>query len=334
MTHPPILTDILGQPNTLEWVLEHHAGPGRTALREAAELLRAAPRAVVTGMGASLAAARALRLPAVVEDAGEVLHHRRDLLRGAAVVLVSRSGETVEAVRLLPALREAGATIIGVTCEAGSSVARAADIPLAVPSLPDQIVAVQSYAGTLATLLLLEAAADGRLEERFRDAEAAARALRRDLPDLLDLSESWTHFLQDAASIHLLARGPSRASAAEGALLFSEIAKVPAAAATAGNFRHGSVESAGPQFHALVFAGTAPTRDLNLALARDLDSYGARVRVIGAGHPWPVPAVPESVLPIAEIAPVQLAAVRLALRRSIPLGVLRHVGPVVLSEAG
>jgi glucosamine--fructose-6-phosphate aminotransferase (isomerizing) len=314
MTHPPILTNILGQPDTLERVLEHHAGPGRAALREAAELLRAAPRAVVTGMGASLAAARALR--------------------GAAVVLVSRSGETVEAVKLLPALREAGATIIGVTCEAASSVARAADIPLAVPSLPDQIVAVQSYAGTLATLLLLEAAADGRLEERFRDAEAAARALRRDLPDLLDLSESWTHFLQDAASIHLLARGPSRASAAEGALLFSEIAKVPAAAATAGNFRHGSVESVGPQFHALVFAGTAATRDLNLALARDLDSYGARVRVVGAGHPWPVPAVPESVLPLAEIAPVQLAAVRLALRRSIPLGVLRHVGPVVLSEAG
>lgn len=334
MTHPPILENILGQPDTLERVLEHHAGPGRAAFREAADSLCAAPRVVVAGMGASLAAARALRFPATVEDAGEILHHRRDLLRGAAVVLVSRSGETVEAVKLLPALREAGAAVIGVTCETGSPVARAARVPLLVRSLPDEIVAIQSYSGTLATLLLLEAAAEGNLDARLRDLDAAARALRRDLPGLLDLSESWTPFLQDAASIHLLARGPSRASAAEGALLFSEIAKVPAAAATAGDFRHGPVESAGPHLHALVFAGTAATRNLNLALARDLDAYGARVRVVGPGHPWPAPAVPESVLPLAEIAPVQLAAVRLARRRSIPLGVLRHVGPVVLSEAG
>jgi len=202
-------------------------------------------------------------------------------------------------------------------------------------------VAIQSYTGTLATLLLLEAAVADAMDERLLDIEAAGRALRGALPGLLELSESWTPFLQDAAMIHLLARGPSRASAAEGALLFNEIAKVPTATATAGNFRHGQVESAGPEFRGLVFAGPASTQAMNLALSRDLTSYGARVRVIGISAPgrpdgrfWPIPAVPEDVLPLVEIAPVQVAAARLAERRSIPLGVLRHVGPVVLSEAG
>lgn len=54
MTSPRLFEDIRNQPESLAHVFEHQLGEGRSALLEAARLLRKARRVVITGMRASL----------------------------------------------------------------------------------------------------------------------------------------------------------------------------------------------------------------------------------------------------------------------------------------
>src|SRR5215470_1181579 len=121
----PLLQNILDQPRSLERVSQYQFAAGRSALLEAAALIRGARHIVLTGMGSSFFACIPLRcylsahgIPAALLETGELLHfHTKTLTRDTVLVLVSRSGETVEALRLLEALRDTHIPVVGVTNE-------------------------------------------------------------------------------------------------------------------------------------------------------------------------------------------------------------------------
>jgi glucosamine--fructose-6-phosphate aminotransferase (isomerizing) len=346
MQRPRLLEDILNQPQSLAHVLAHQFGDGRAALLEAAGALRSAHRIVLTGMGASRFACVPLHYYLVsrgvaceVVETAELLHYLRGLACDAAVVMVSRSGETVEIRKLLDALGREAPTI-GVTSECGSALAREARHAIRVGNLKDDLVAVQSYTGTVLALLLLGAAVTREDDDGWKAAaESAITALEAVLTRQAAESETWQEFLAPASCVYLLARGPSIGSALAGALLCNEVAKTPSVAMSAGEFRHGPVEAADAAFRALIFAPEGPARALNLDLARDLVSFGAQVRTIGPSGgdgscSWEVPVLPEAIAPVVEIAPVQLAALRLAEWKGIPPGRFRYVSHVTLAESG
>src|SRR5690242_2863493 len=130
MNEPLMVQDIRNQPASLAGVLDYQLSAGREALGRAAEQIDAASRIVVTGMGASLFAAMpfahtlaAQGVDVRIVEASELLHYQSEQCRNAVVVLVSRSGESVEILKLLPILRDIGAVAIGVTNEPGSVLA-------------------------------------------------------------------------------------------------------------------------------------------------------------------------------------------------------------------
>ncbi|HZU23969.1 MAG TPA: SIS domain-containing protein [Bryobacteraceae bacterium] len=334
--------DIRSQPDSLARVIDYQFGAGRKALVDAAAALRGAPRVIVSGMGASLYAAIPLAyrlgasgLPVTVVETSELLHYQSALCRGAAVVLVSRSGNTVEVAKLLPALRDLGATTIGVTNESDSALAREADHVLLVSSGRDEMVAVQTYTGAVMAMLLLGAET---LSEPMDDWRAAAgqtvAAVSAAIAHFVPASSEWRAFLAGGQTMYVIGRGPSLASVHEGALLFNETAKLPSVAAPAGTFRHGPVEVAGEAFHGIVFATQEPTRNLDLALAVDVSEMGAEVVTIAPEGSWPLPHTPHAFLPVVEIVPVQLAALRAAEWRGIRPGDFRYVSQVTTSETG
>ncbi|MGH9614273.1 MAG: SIS domain-containing protein, partial [Bryobacteraceae bacterium] len=152
---------------------------------------------------------------------------------------------------------------------------------------------------------------------------------------------SWRAFLNGAGVIYLLGRGPSLGSVAESTLLFHEVAKAPASAMSAAHFRHGPVEVVAKDFRALLFATHAATRELEAGLASDIAGMGGNVRVIGADEiedglqlcPWP-DGITETLAPVAEIIPIQIAALRLAQWRGITPGDFRFAPVVTLTESG
>jgi glutamine---fructose-6-phosphate transaminase (isomerizing) len=343
---PRLAEDIQAQPASLACVLEQQCGKGRSGLLHAASLLRSAKRALITGIGASMFASILLEnllcshgIDAVTVEAAELLHYRRDAYRDAVVIMVSRSGESVEIAKLLPTIK-GRLPVIGVTNEAASVLAREADLSLQVGSLPDEMVAIQSYTGTLLALYFLGMATVDELGAAQQEIEALLPGLSRLIAINLDELHGWDPFLERGAPVYLLGRGPSYASALEGALLFNEIAKAPAIGMTAASFRHGPVELVDQGFRGLIFASRGRTCDLNVALARDLTRFGGRVRVIGpqnvdgSGLEWSsTPSVPEMLAPLLEIVPVQVAALRLAQLRGIQVGSFRYTPQVTRDEA-
>jgi glutamine---fructose-6-phosphate transaminase (isomerizing) len=328
-----MLDNVRGQPASLECVADHAYGEGAPAFQAAADAIRSAKSVVFTGMGSSMSAAipaayylEAHGVAAEVVETSEWLHFGRANRHGEAAVLVSRSGETVEMVKLLAQLSDSTAVTIGVTNVPGSLVAREADHNIHVSSWADRMVAVQTYTGTMAALLLLAAAV---FEEESRAAvDGAAKALAAVIEEAEAQSEEWYEFLRDAQVVYLLARGPSLASAREGALVFNEAARLPSVGMSAALFRHGVVEIVDERFRGIVFASQKATREIDLALANDLRAMGGKVRVCEAR------GVPSPFEPLIEIVPIQIAACRLAEARGIDPGDFRYATLVTATESG
>ncbi len=330
-----MLDNIVGQPQSLRAVSEYWFGEGSEALRLAAHAVRGAGQVVFAGMGsslyASMAAAACLQshgFSARAIDASELLHFGGATpCPGAAVVLVSRSGETVEVTKLLAGMEHRDA-VIGVTNSRDSQLAGATRFPLFVNSASDRMVAVQTYTGTMAALLLLAAAVleIPRAESR-RALDQAIAALAASIDHELPAKPEWIEFLTGAEVVYFLGRGPSLASVHEGALLFHEAARTPAIAMSAAGFRHGPVEVVDRRFRAIVFASQPVTRHLDVALAHDLQAMGGGVHICettGSPH----------FAPLSEIVPVQLAACWLALEKGLDPGDFRHATLITRTEAG
>ena len=338
--------NIQSQADSLSGVLQYQCGDGRVSLLEAARLLSSSRRVLITGIGASMFASISLeyflcshRIDANVVEAAELLHYRHEGYHDAVVVLVSRSGESIEIAKLLKLLK-GRQPIIGISNEPGSLLAREADVSLHICSLPDEMVAIQTYTGTLLSEYFLGCAVENRIDRAKEEICALLPSFGNLVSSSLENIHKWDAFLHDAFPVHLLARGPSYGSALEGALLFNEIAKLPAVGMPIASFRHGPVELVDRAFRGLVFAQMGHTQHLNLALAEDLVRFGGQVRVIGpiqaisSGLEWcDIPNVPEALSPLFEIVPVQVAALRMAELRGIAPGSFRYTSQVATDEA-
>lgn len=342
----PLLENILAQPEALRRVAAHQLGPGRSDLEAAAGLLRRAKRVIVTGMGASFFAA--MPLPYVLHNAaviesGELLHALIHLIQPeTALVIVSRSGESVEILRLLELVAERSCSVVGITNVPDSTLAKRSSATLLLNSPADQMVAVQTYAASLATVLLVAAAVAGELGEAGRELEAAVHLLTPWIPELVAASPGLDPFASLTSALYILGRGANLTSVSEGMLLMHETGKAASVGMSVAQFRHGFVEAVDQQFRAVVVGTEPATQALDRQFAVDLSRMGAHVRWIGPGadslrvHPlghWPG-AVPHRFRQLFEIVPLQLLAYRTATVRGIVPGEFRWSGLVTASESG
>ena len=353
MTHLPMLENILGQVRSLEGVLDQHTGAAQRDLVACGRLIaQASGTLIVTGMGASFFAA----LPAVQvfekhgvrvrhAESAELLHYGEgSWKREDVALLISRSGGSIEVLELARKMKRTGTRLIAVTNLPDSKLAELADETLFIGSAPDELIAVQTYTGTVLALLLLAEQAV-TLGGNLATQTAATLPLLDDLIDRsLERSETWQTFFTGAEPLYLLGRGSSLATIAEGALLFHETAKAATVAMSSGQFRHGPVEVVSADFRALIVGSSAPTASLDWKLASDLRAMNASVRWIGPmpkGEKdgvlplleWPT-SIPPALSPIFDMIPLQVAAYRTALWRGVQPGDFRYASEVTANESG
>ena len=358
MTPLPMLSNILGQPASLEQVLALHAGPGQPDLRACARVLAGCSgRIILAGMGASffaaLPAAQAFETaghPVLHAEASELLHFGQGSWRpGDVAILISRSGASVETLELASLFTRDAIPFLAVTNVPGSPLTAQARATLAVGAAIDEIIAVQTYTGTLTALLLLaEQVCSPGNSTLAQQTLALLPNLTQHIERSLLASEVWQEFLLGPGPLYLLGRGSALASLHGGALLFHETAKAPAIAMSSGQFRHGPVEVVSPAFRAIVFGSPAATRAVDWQLALDLRTMGADVRWLGphidgqlptgtpqlqALTPW-TEDLPSALLPLFDIVPLQIAAYRTALWRGLRPGHFRYAPEVTDKETG
>jgi glutamine---fructose-6-phosphate transaminase (isomerizing) len=343
----PLLENILAQPSALQIVADHQLGPGLTALRRCAELLKSSKRIVLTGMGASLFACGPMRyvlagrgIDVCVVETAELLYFLDALAGpGTVLVLVSRSGESVETVKLLDHVH---CPTIGVTNVPDTTLAIRTTEHILVNSPSDQLVAAQTYVATVATLLLLAGVYLDEVNSVKAELETTIRLFPGWVDDTISASQNWQSFIDLTSSLYILGRGPGLASVDEGVLLMHEVAKTPTAGMSVAQFRHGFVEAADKNIRAVIIGTQPVTLQLDRQFAGDLRRMGAAVSWIG---PLLAPEgvntfgnwrdnVPARFASLFEVVPLQLLAYRTAESRGLVPGLFRWASTVTGSEAG
>ena len=167
--------DISRQTAELRRTLGFLTGTGQPAVGQAATLVRQAKCVFLTGIGASWHAALGAGVlfnqsgrPVYTVEAAELLHFTT-IPPDSVVIAISRTGRSIEIVRLLAKAREAGALLIGITNSPESLLAKEASAAIVVPVALDYAISVNTYS----TLALAAATLACCEDTDFRDTCAA-----------------------------------------------------------------------------------------------------------------------------------------------------------------
>jgi glucosamine--fructose-6-phosphate aminotransferase (isomerizing) len=340
------LQDIVRQPAEMLRAIDYLTGPGQDALQEARALIRSTGHVIISGIGASWhAALRAGALfnlaqhPVFLQEAGELLHFT-SIPRGAVIVAISRTGRSIEIVKLLAKAVASGASIIGITNCADSPLAKESAVAIVVPTELDHAISVATYS----TLAIAASALADPLRGSFA---SSANSLARTVRESEQQLEVWQRQLDQSSWLaagepyYFLARGTSLGNCYEARLLWEEGIKMPATAMSTSNFRHGPQEIVRQGMRFCLWIDQVQMRDQDLAVANDLQELGASVMLIGERLPQnagdvvcQLPASPLHWQSVVDVLPIQLAAERLSRMSGVDCDSFRICSYIVEDESG
>jgi glutamine---fructose-6-phosphate transaminase (isomerizing) len=345
MTH--FLEDILRQPVELQRTLDYLQGPGRPRLAEAAAVVCNARHVYLTGIGSSwhaaLTAAPLFSLgghPVYMQDASELLQFAA-IPSDAVIIIISRTGRSIEIVHLLAKARACGAIVIGVTNSEDGPLAQEAQIPIVISAKLDHGISVNTYSTLAATVGALAGTSVGVFDDALiislsRAVAAAAQSLGAWQKQIAE--SPW--FLPGSVC-YFLARGSSLGSCHEARLLWEEGVKSPATAMGTSGFRHGPQEMVNEGSRFGIWIDGRGMRGQDLAVARDLMQLGASVMLIGQNLPedaadlvFRLPEVPPDWQFLIDVIPAQLAAEHLARLSGVDCDSFRFCSYIVEDEWG
>ena len=345
MTH--FLQDILRQPAELQRTIDYLRGAGQRPLAEAAKAVQKARHVYLTGIGSSwhaaLTAAPLFSLagcPVYAQEASELLQFAK-IPVNAVIIAISRTGRSVEVVRLLNKASECGAVVIAVTNSENGPLAQQAQIPIVVAAPLDHGISVNTYS-TLA-------AATGVLASTIADAfdDTLADLMSHGIAGTSRLLAGWQEQIADSSWLlpgsvcYFLGRGSSLGSCHEARLVWEEGVKSPATAMGTGAFRHGPQEMIAEGSRFAIWIDAWRMRGQDLAVARDLKRLGASVMLIGqdlkenAGDlVFRLPEMPAEWQFLIDVIPAQLTAEHLAHLSGVDCDSFRLCSYVVEDEWG
>ena len=347
MTAPTrFLQDIIRQPAEMQRTIDYLMGSGQSVLQQASSLIRSARDVIVTGIGASWNAALSAGAlfdlggrPVYMQEAGELLHFTA-IPRGSVIVVISRTGRSIEIVQLLAKAEAGGATIIGITNSADSPLARESAVAIVVPAMLDHAISVNAYSTLLiAASALASAATTGFVSVATSLLQAVGEAGKG--LDFWQEQLEVSNWLADGARYCFLARGGSLGTCHEAQLLWEEGVKMPATAMSTSAFRHGPQEIVRPGMRFCLWIDQAQMRDQDLSVAHDLRELGASVMLVGESLPrnagdlvCQLPPSPPHWQFVIDVLPVQLAAERLSRLSGVDCDTFRICSYIVEDEHG
>lgn len=341
------LQDILRQPQELQRSLDFLGGPGSDALIRAASAMRSANHVYLTGMGSSWHAALNASyichrhgIPAHTLDACDLLE-LGGLTAGSVLIMISRSGRSVELEPLVALARAAGATVVGLTNNAESPLALLSDIPIVVPVTPDHAISVNTFSTLALAAAALANAAVGRFDTAVvSDLGVAFQQVAGLLP-IWQEQLSQSTWLAPGSTCYFLARRSSFGSAQEARLMWEEGVKAPATAMGTGSFRHGPQEIVTPEVRFCLWIDKTYMREQDLAVARDLKRLGSHVMLIGQNLPevgtnlmFQLPEIAQEWQFLLDVIPAQLVAERLSQISGVNCDVFRYCSFIVEDDYG
>lgn len=258
------LEEIQEQPEALKQTFCYYRSEeGKKSLKTVCALWKSGEydRIVFTGMGSSYfisqAAATLLSadsIPAFAVNAGELLHFQHPALTSRTLlVAISQSGESYEVIELLKKQSYLQLTIIGITNEAESSLARMVTCPLLCKAGKEDMTSTKTFVTTYLVIYLLAQALKGN-EVSEEVLNKVVKEVERQLAEQETYLSHSLSFLRGYRFIQVIGRGTVFATVSQTALMFMEATKTPASALLGGEFRHGPLEMVNPDFLCIIYA--------------------------------------------------------------------------------
>jgi glucosamine--fructose-6-phosphate aminotransferase (isomerizing) len=344
-----LINDINAQGENLQRVIGHLYGTEFAHLQSAREFLDNEKPIVFIGMTSAAYLCHPAehflssqgRL-AMVLQASDALYSQLPALRSANVVINSRSGKTVEIVKLAEALKQEKIPFLAITNEPDSPLADMADHVLWTNSHQDDLVSINIITAMMTATLIL-VAETSRFSDEIQPALTRLPALMKTAIDAAWLqADHLLALFRDVSPIYLLHRGASKGAANCARLVLEEVARRPAIAMESGEFRQGPIEVVENGFGAMVYILPGVAGDLNCRLAEDITLNEGNVYVVGnhsacrnenAGR---FLIAPEAGLfqSVLEVVPSQILAYKLAQAQGWEPGIVRYISKVITTETG
>lgn len=350
MKKPSFFEDVAEQPETLIRVFKEYSnGELKDRLRLAADQIRNRPVTIVSGMGSSCYAAElfTLRLNshgmlAFAMDASELLHYRKPLLSNCLTLIgISQSGESIETC-LVAENRYENVPMIGITNKEDSRLAETSNILLPLLAGEEAETSSKTYIATLAVLNLLADAVTGDAQLSSTCVEMCAEVMREVTNIMVEEVEKLLSYFGDFNSVVYTGRGPGLVSALQSALITKEMAQIHAEGISAGQFRHGPLELAGPGLLVVIFAPSGSTTDLLIKLAGETAKFGSPTWLVTdtsisvSQRPSlfvsKFPAVKEYLSPLISIIASEFLAVAIAKRNGRTPGEFTRISKITKHE--
>jgi len=365
-----MLREIHEQPSTLEATLERYAdshgfresscAPIRSWLASTSGkiLIAASGSSRHSGLVAELTIEDTAGIAVDVEYASEYCCRTEKATPTAGVLVISQSGETADTLAALRKAAQAGHPTMAITNVAESTMSREATVSFPTAAgLERAVPATKSFTAQLLNLQLLTLLAAEfqgtfgatTVQQRLSELAGLPERVARQLDDweshVRCVADAYSH----ASSFLFLGRGVHYAIAREGALKLKESAYLHAEGYPSGELKHGPnalVSEATP----LVMIATVDRSDEDsvlryekvLQLMRDMREQGANILAVAntgdsdvqelANHLLPVDEVPEALLPICEVIPLQMLSYFMAIQNGIDVDSPRNLTKAVLFE--
>lgn len=243
----------------------------------------------------------------------------------AVQVALSQSGRSPDLLAAAAALGDSGVPLIAATNDPASELARAARVHLDLGVGAElSVAATKSYTAELLIVRTLMHGAVGRPVARLHaEIEAIADTASEVIADASGAAPALVEVVGDRERVLVVGRGPSMATAREGALKLMETCGVAASGWSAADAAHGPLGQVDSSTVLIALTGGESGRESVLDVAAAAAARGCRVVEIGVGAVrgapgYRVPSLPpdlEDLLPVLEVIPLQALAAELALRR-------------------
>jgi len=350
-----MLKEIHEQPKVIRDTLAEYLSEYISSAKKAADLARgggledmlilASGTSYHAGLVGKYIIEALMKVPVRVEMASEYIYSGQALPRNKAIV-ITQSGETLDALKAIKRLREAGSRVIILTNVVGSTASRVADETVYTRAGPEiSVAATKTFIAQLIALYWMAipyARADVR---RPGDLVLELRQLPGKVQQILDnqtLIVDAARQIAKSENVFYVGRGINYPIALEGALKLKEISYIHAEGYASGELKHGPYALLGAQSPVVAVVTQDNTYEATTTSLKEIKARKSPVlAVVGEGDDTmaeladsiiTVPRTDPLFSPVVNVVVLQLLAYYVAKERGCPIDFPRNLAKTLTVE--
>jgi glutamine---fructose-6-phosphate transaminase (isomerizing) len=287
------------------------------------------------------------KIPTQVEYASEFRYKKPVLRKGDLLIALSQSGETADSIAAIKEAKENGVKTIGIVNNVGSTISRMVDGGVYLHAGTEiGVASTKTFTSHLVVLYLLSVHL-GRLKNNLNGDESLKMLEElKKIPEIVEEVLDSSSKIEEIASKYFnssnalyLGRHYNFPVALEGALKLKEISYIHAEGYPAAEMKHGPIALIDENMPVIVIAPEGRLYDKILSNISEVKSRKGKVIVLttngfenGFDELIKIPKVPDYLMPLVSVIPVQLLSYYIAKKRGCNIDKPRNLAKSVTVE--